>query len=132
MPVHSRYKELTFTTKINWDILKISCIKLQKTVARTSDTSMSSFRNVESTLYRQRDTMIPKIPRKIESLRIRDEWAETQERIFFQQKNELKLKRNQKSNCEKLNFSVNKLFLKKKQTKNYQDLYKSIHYVHDS
>ena len=83
MPDYNRYKDLTLKTKVLSEIsqnpLESVAQSYEKIVAATSDTSLVSFRNVKSTLYRQRYTMMPKTPRSIESLRIRDEWAETQD-----------------------------------------------------
>ena len=70
MSVHSRYKDLTLKQlKFFKKFSKSVALSYKKTVARTSDTSMSSFRNVKSILY-QRYTMMPKILRNTEPLKL--------------------------------------------------------------
>ena len=83
MSNYNCYKDLTSKTKILSEIsqnpLESVAQSYEKIVAATSDISLVSIRNVKSTLYRQRYTIMAKIPRSIESLRIRDEWAETRD-----------------------------------------------------
>ena len=73
-PILNRYKTEIFS-EISQNPLESVAQNHKKNVARTSDTSLFSFRNVESRL----SPMMPKTPRSIESLRIRAEWTETQD-----------------------------------------------------
>ena len=78
-------KKLKFFLDFSQNPLESVAQICEKVLAGNSDTSFSSFRNVKLTVYRQRYTMMLKIPRSIESLRIREEWAETQDgkKFFF-------------------------------------------------
>ena len=89
MPDYNCYQDLTLKTKFLSDFslnpLESVGQSCEKVLAGNSDTSFSSFRNVKMTVYRQRYTMMPKIPRSIESLRIEKnrQKRRMEKKVFF-------------------------------------------------